>query len=269
MTSDGTAGGWLIDAHVHLHAGVAAGDLLDHAARGMAGEAARAGLAPSAGMLMLTESAGVESLDAFRAAEGWTVEPTGEAVSLAARRDGCLPVFVVAGRQIVTADGLEVHALGTLAQIADGQAMAATLAAVRGAGAVAVLPWGVGKWLGRRGAIVTALAADVSAEPGLCLADSGVRAWPLARPSQLAAAEVAGRSVLAGSDPLPLAGEVSRVGRYGVIAPALDPAAPLAAFRNWLSGGQRPAIYGRLERTDRFLRHQLAMQLAKRLRPRR
>ena len=71
-------------------------------------------------------------------------------------RPGTLPVLVIAGRQIVSAERIEVLALGTRTQIPDGQPLAATIDAVRADGALAVLPWGFGKWWGARGRMVDA-----------------------------------------------------------------------------------------------------------------
>ncbi len=103
----------------------------------------------------------------------WELEPNSEPETLAVRC-GSTRLNVIAGRQLVTRERLEVLALGTTAPLRDGEPMEATLAAVRDVGAAAVLPWGVGKWLGARGAVVARVLAD-PAWRDVFLGDNGNR----------------------------------------------------------------------------------------------
>lgn len=83
----------------------------------------------------------------------WQLRATGEEESLLlnhASRPG-VRMFVVAGRQLVTREKLEVLALASLAKIDDGRPLADTVDEVRNCGGLAVLPWGAGKWLGKEG----------------------------------------------------------------------------------------------------------------------
>ncbi|MEL6387931.1 MAG: hypothetical protein AAFR00_11325 [Pseudomonadota bacterium] len=262
----------LVDAHVHLYPGVDLGAMLTAAARHMA-QAAHGAPRRSPGILILTETAG---LDLFAGligpTDGWTIAPTAEPVSvLAMPRDevgGGSPLALVSGRQIVTAENIEVHALGTRELFADGVPAAAVLTAVQNAGALAVLPWGVGKWSGVRAELVRGLISRQAEWPGLMLADSGVRPAFLSRPVLLAEAEAGGLTVLAGSDPLPLAAESDKPGRYGFVASCcFDPERPFAALAAWLRGNTgSPETYGTLEGALAFLCRQVAMQVHKRLR---
>ncbi len=85
----------------------------------------------------------------------WPIQTTGEDCSLyLADR-----LLVLAGRQVVSAEGVEVLAQCTAAQFANGRPLEETIEEIQAAGALAVLPWGVGKWLGRRGKLVTEAAA--------------------------------------------------------------------------------------------------------------
>lgn len=253
-----------VDAHVHLHPGFDLGRCLSAAADHMApvwGEA-------RAGCLMLTEIAGRDTFPALPDRAGdWTLAPTAERTSRLARRSDGAWLAVTAGRQIVTAEGLEILALGMVATPSDGRPLEATLAAVREASALAVLPWGVGKWTGARGGIVDALVEREAGARDIFLADSGVRPGRLARPARLVRAEAAGWRVLAGTDPLPLPGEEEKPGRFGfLLEGAPDPERPFAALSARLKALDRsPETYGRLESVPRFLRQQIAMQLRKRL----
>ena len=72
--------------------------------------------------------------------------------------------------------------------------------------------------------------------------------------------------ILPGSDPLPLAGEIERIGRYGfVLRLKLDLDRPARALKAHLEGLERqPASFGRLQSPGRFLAAQLSLRLRKR-----
>jgi hypothetical protein len=160
----------LVDGHVHIY------DCFDVAAVFDAAGANFAAAARSFGReqayeaaLCLVESENEHFLDGvrtgrlgrvFRGRHGfWEIEPTSEPETLVVRR-GATRLIVIAGRQLVTRERLEVLALGTAAPLCSGEPIEATLRAVRAAGAATVLPWGVGKWLGARGAIVARILAE-------------------------------------------------------------------------------------------------------------
>jgi hypothetical protein len=179
---------------------------------------------------------------------------------LEAQRGDC-SLHIVAGRQIVTAERIEVHALAMRQTIADGQTLRATLEEVRASDALVVLPWGVGKWLGRRGRLVAeALAADLGT---VWLSDNGGRPW-FWRDALLARAPAAGRPVLRGSDPLPLPGEERRVGSFGcwLRGSVATAAALIARIRSSTPADLHP--YGNSESLARFLRNQSALRLRRR-----
>ena len=220
-------------------------------------------------MLCLVESAKERFLDGVRTGRlgrvwrgqhgFWEIEPCSEPETLVVRC-GSTRLNVIAGRQLVTRERLEVLALGTTAPLRDGEPMDATLAAVRDAGAAAVLPWGVGKWLGARGAVVARVLAD-PAWRDVFLGDNGNRLELGPDPKHFAAARRAGRCVLPGSDPLPLPGEEARVGGYGfAVDVALDPLRPTAALLAVLRSGASFVAFGRRERLTRFVGNQLALQ---------
>ncbi len=255
------AAAYLVDAHVHLYPGMDLGTVLDAASCHMAA------VGPGPGLLLLTENAGLDRFaDLAGTLGGWEITPTQEEVScLASPVAGGAPLAVVSGRQIVTAEGLEVHALGTRRVFAERQPIREVLAEVPRDGALTVLPWGFGKWSGARGKLMADLIAAPT--PGLMLADSGVRLGLTSRPALLAAGEARGLKVLAGSDPLPLAREAGKAGRFGFIAGhAFDTERPFAALAAWLGNREHsPETYGRLESPLGFLYAQTAMQIRKRL----
>ena len=174
-------------------------------------------------------------------------------------------IYILAGRQIVTSEGLEVLALATDCAFIEGRSTADTIQAVLSKGGIPVIPWGFGKWLGKRGQWLSALLR--SPHPNLCLADSGSRPvfWP--EPALLQQASAQGLSVLSGTDPFPFRSETKLVGRSGfTITGAFDPSRPAASLRQALSGAASPTRYGSQETPFRCLRNQLAMQFIKRFR---
>ncbi|RPI64462.1 MAG: hypothetical protein EHM50_00610 [Lysobacterales bacterium] len=260
----------LVDGHVHIHDCFSVPRVFDAAAANFA-TAARA-LRSRGGydaVLCLAESDKEHFLDGLRSRRlgrvwrgrhgYWELEPSSESETFVVRC-GSARLRVIAGRQLVTRERLEVLALGTAAPLRDGEPMEATLSAVRDAGGAAVLPWGVGKWLGARGAVV----ARVLADPGwrdVFLGDNGNRLDVGPEPAHFRVARRAGRCVLPGSDPLPLPGEEARVGGYGfAVDVALDPLRPTAALLAVLRSGAPFAAFGRRERLVRFVGNQLALR---------
>jgi hypothetical protein len=222
----------VIDTHVHLQAGQSAGTLLTAAAANL-GALAPAGATRA---IVLVERVGSDVFTPL--ARGplpaevrlVTVESSGKA--LCVRTRGGDDLWVLPGRQVVTAERLEVLLLGMASPLGDGVSAAEAITAAGRLGAVPVLPWAVGKWLGARGSLVASLMHRF-ADAGLLLADSALRpyGWPEPRVMRTAA------RLLAGTDPLPLAGDSERAGRYAVLLDAaLDDSDPhgslLAALRD-------------------------------------
>ncbi len=276
------SGTFMVDAHVHCHAGVAPARLLDHAAANIAAAAAALDIRPAAGWLLFTEMAGDDAFAALERAaangttlDGWRIRRTAEPISLIAepisptdRDAAALPLILVAGRQIVTAEGLEVLAIGARGPFSDGQDMTSAVAAVRAADGLAVLPWGFGKWWGSRGAVVANVLAH--ATPGsVFLGDNGGRLQGTSPPAAFATAAAKGIPVLPGSDPLPLAAEAeTAAGRYGFVLEAVvdadHPAAGLLAHLEALR--EQPPSFGNRQSLLPFVSRQLAMQWRKRRR---
>lgn len=190
--------------------------------------------------------------------DGWRFSHTEEAFTLLAGKNDA-DLLLIAGRQIVTAEKLEVLALVTDHKFRDGLPVEETLRQVVAQGALPVLPWGVGKWLGRRGALVgRALRSPLA--PHLFLGDISGRPalWP--RPALFGQAEERGIAVLNGTDPLPLATEAGRVGSFGSsLRGPLPPQRPGRAILRLLRE-QAPVPYGAAETASRFLRNQMALR---------
>ncbi|MEQ8770953.1 MAG: hypothetical protein RIB60_10655 [Phycisphaerales bacterium] len=250
-----------LDAHVHLHPRFDAAAFLDHAARNARGNAA----------LCFTECAGVnrftELRDASSAGE-WLITPTAEPESLIARR-GEHAVILIAGRQVITAERLEVLAVAADSDVADGQPLGTTIDATLAAGALPVLPWAFGKWTGARG---RAVASCIESRSDVFVADQAGRPAGTPEPPILALARERGLINLSGSDPLDLPRHVARPASFGCTLTdggsdtfELDAQTPADDLRAKLARlTTSPPIRGSRVSPIGFVRDQVALRLAKR-----
>lgn len=167
-------------------------------------------------------------------------------------------LYWLAGKQVATAERLEVLALGTCASFTDGQPLAEALDSVRHSGALPVLPWSPGKWLGGRRKII-GRAIDGANGTDLALGDVAIRPSLLPEPFFHSAGK-RGCAVLAGSDPLPLPGEEQQVmSAWSVVdhsLPEQDNTAFLRALRSPSGRG------GRQNSLAQSIRRQLAYRNA-------
>jgi hypothetical protein len=124
-------------------------------------------------------------------------------------------ITAVKGQQLITDEGLEVLAVGLSEPAASGQTLTKTIDQIRRFGGLSILAWGAGKWIGRRGRLVTACIRAEIGSLDVMLADNGGRPAIWWHVPQFDIAREHGLRILAGSDPLPLAGEERRVGSYG------------------------------------------------------
>ncbi len=204
-----------------------------------------------------------------RAAEGrlgrWRLEETGERASLAAT-DGARRLLLVAGRQVATADGLEVLALGTASELPDGDGLHETVDRVLALGAPAAVPWGLGKWWFRRGRLLRDLL-EAEAPEGFLLGDNAARPRGVPPSSLFRLAAEREVPMLAGTDPLSRPEEARRVGAYGSLVEVGASAfleAPAAAIRTRLRALRTsPPVIGRRMTAPAVLGSQLRFWLAR------
>ena len=261
--------GALIDAHVHFYPSYDAKRFLDAASDGFARQpqtAARRVLCMAESCFdnwfstLLDQKYRAQSLEGT----GWELHPTEEPQSLRLRRthDGS-ELLIIAVHQCVTAEDIEVLMLGQVEKHPDGQPAEVVVAAALAAGALPLLPWGFGKWLGRRGELVTHLKATFGAQ--LLLGDNSGRLARTPMPALLSEGGDQGHCLLPGSDPLPMQGEEHKVASFGAWVPGhISAEKPFADLRVILAHGAQPEPYGAGETLVRFARNQLLMQIRKR-----
>lgn len=260
----------LVDGHVHIHSCFDIELLLDAALNNFQNFSH----ANAAFFLALTES---KSQNYFhhlhQLAQGnsntgltlnaWQIMLTDEPCSLRAQKSSGEGLYLIAGRQIVTLDGLEVLALLTKETFADGLPIEQTINQVLKSGGIPVIPWGFGKWMGNRGRRLSKLIE--SSIPGLFLADNSGRPVFWREPIFFRKAKQQGLGILSGSDPFPFRSEIERPGKAGFsIYGVLNPQKPAASLRKLLlHSDSLPQPYGSLETLWRCLRNQFAIQYLK------
>lgn len=261
---------WLVDAHVHLHQLFPLADAFD-AAAGHFRRWARELALPDGwvGCLMLAENEGEARFRHLQRrglgpdAGEWSVRPTAEDVSLLVCHADRPRFALIAGRQVVTADHLEVLTLGTAEPLANGSPIEGAIDHAAAEQAIAVLPWGFGKWWARRGARLARLLGSESGSRRFFLGDNGGRPHHFPAPPLLRRGASRGIWNLPGSDPLPLPGDASRTGSYGFLLPALpDLERPFAQIRHVVGNlNAQPHLFGRRAGLLHFLRAQTALRV--------
>jgi len=274
------AGAVLVDAHVHIHDCFEIGEFLDAAAQNFSAAAERFGLAANfASMLCLTETARADRFGELRrraengageaeiGTSGWRVSTDVEAESVTVSHPELGRMHIVAGRQIVADERLEVLALGYAQRRADGGTVLAIIDEVTAHGALAVLPWGFGKWLGGRGRVVRSVIEHIQGGR-LHIGDNSGRPAGFGEPAEFALGERLGMRILPGTDPLPFVSESDRAGSFGFMCPIrVRAATPWADLRTALVDTDVSLRrFGRLESPFRFVRNQIAMQYQVRMR---
>ena len=254
---------WPVDGHVHFHDLALVPSMLDAAAINF-GRVESGGATPSGALLLAQASSEkvFESLQRMPGIGNWRIVPVPEEPQTLLAKRGETVLAIVCGRQVRADDGLEVLALGTGRTFQDGLPFLESVESVRQSDALTVLPWGVGKWLGRRGSLVDAAAHAIGREQ-LFIGDNGGRLRLMGMPRRIHRFERRGIRVLPGTDPFPFGSDLRRVGRFGFLA-ELQPAwiSPWRQLRDWLTSlAASPRPYGRALGPLTFLFNQVGIRV--------
>jgi hypothetical protein len=255
-----------VDGHVHFHSAERVAMTLDAAADNFR-RVRGAGTGDCLGALLLTQAGGERVFEALRdqpSCGDWRIRPVpDEEQSLLAER-GETAIAVVCGRQVRCERGLEVTALGTTEEFADGRPLEDTIRELRASGALVSLPWGFGKWMGARGEQVRrALHQNDSAALAVC--DNGSRLQLLGRPKLVQEAAALGYRVLPGTDPFPFGGDHRRAGSFGFLAAEPGRDRPWQDLRAWLDAQESsPPAYGAALGPVRFVINNVGIQFRNR-----
>lgn len=145
----------------------------------------------------------------------WSLHPARSASCLTFSHADHGELHIVPGRQMATAERLEVLGLAMSTPVPDGFPLPQTLARIKAAGGTPVLPWAVGKWLFQRGRTLENLLRT-SPPDRFLLGDSAMRPAPGPLPRLMRLARDLDFALTAGSDPLPLPGEEQLVGTFAL-----------------------------------------------------
>lgn len=174
-------------------------------------------------------------------------------------------IIAVRGQQLITTEGLEVLGIGQKSDLDAGLSLAEMVERIRAIGGWPIIAWGAGKWTGRRGRLVAEMVVSENHPPNIMLADNGGRPWLWSRVRQFELAKERGVRVLAGTDPLPLKGEESRIGSYGFSMSADHaPGEPIIdSFCRALEDPSVPTLgIGKQMGIGRFASNQLRLRLS-------
>lgn len=225
----------IADMHMHVYpchdAAASMGNLLDNLAR----------LCPTAlRAAFLAERSDCDwfaslTSDAPGSIPGFTVRTCGNHDCVLLHRKEGEQLYVFAGRQIATAERVEILSLTSSALIPDGLPIAQAAALVMEAGGVPCLGWAPGKWSFRRHRVVEEMIAEFGRR--LLIGDTSLRPtiWP--EPDLMKRAGALGIGIVAGSDPLPFPGEERWSGTYTtLIEGEFDDTRPVTSMRTLLTG---------------------------------
>lgn len=273
-----------LDAHIHVHPHVPVEELL-HAALGNFDLAAdREGVTiPRDYVLCFTESTGMDVFSRLqKRAEPtgsgnsplplpqrniWTFQTTPSPQCLKAVDNSNHEIYLFAGRQLISSENLELLSLFSDVNIQDQTCSLEELSEkVWINGGLPVLPWGVGKWLGKRKHAVERFIKRKREFPVL-LADNGNRPhfWP--HPKELRTASESILPIASGSDPLPLPNHHLRAGSYGgwINQRRLDADNPVSDLKSILVQPGLVVPFGPQATMFNFFHDQLLVNLRKRL----
>lgn len=166
---------------------------------------------------------------------GLTIQPSPEKEAILFQENGRISHLILAGRQLVSNDGLEVLSLATDLFVEDRKFSTGELIQkVNESGGVPVLNWAPGKWFFNRGKIVREQIQN-SKTNTFVVGDNPLRCtlWPT--PQIMKEATNKGFKLIAGSDPLPFVGEENNIGTYCFATHApFDMKKPVASIRQIL-----------------------------------
>lgn len=259
----------LVDGHVHLHACFDIDTAFDVAKRNLDSVRSKLHLpAATSDVLWLAELRDERATDRLRAslAHGgrWQPDVSDGAIMRLQHSEHGHKLTVVFGRQIRTAENLEILVVGTMEQTPSGRPLEETVEASLDQDALVMIPWGFGKWTGARGRTVARAYERFSAQ-GVRLADTGAHSRFRGDPGVFVRSIADENPILSGSDPFPFPDQIRAIGRTGFVLTDIpadfgwpDMLSAVASLKG------QPRRFGRSFRTTEFARLQVKMQLRKR-----
>ncbi len=195
--------------------------------------------------------------------QNWVISTTGDSKCLLATNTDNKSIYIYCGRQLISKENLELLSLFVTPQLGDGEYSLKELAdIVFQEGGLPVVPWGVGKWTGRRKQVVADFINNRHTYP-IILGDNGNRPSILRQPVEFASTKL----LLSGSDPLPLKTHQHRAGSYGICIPgvSIDASHPINSLIKLIRNGPTHSFFGTRVGLLRFFADQLWINVRKRI----
>ena len=261
----------LVDSHVHFHTCFRKDSFFEAASTNFRLGAQQLRLTKrSTGCLLFSETSKDQYFRQFQATSGisathkWTFHATAEDCSLIVQGNENQRLIVIAGRQIETEENLEVLALGYAGEFPNGLTLEETVRRTVDSGALAVIPWGFGKWWFRRGKVLRQFLKSRNLK-NVFLGDNSGRPRLGGWPRFFTLAESEGMLILPGSDPLPFPNQVKKPGSYGFLLEGeLDEQRPFEGLKRLLQQKtSQPRMFGRPESLHNFFVSQSRIQILK------
>jgi len=220
----------IVDSHTHFHGIFKLNAILDAAYRNLRRIAQNFALEEHFSAVLFV--AGIGSDDIKSRLEDatnreWLISTTGELNTLSAQSLDRRKICLIIGRQALSEEGLEVLGYSPTYLVDSGLPIKKIIVDIRASGGIAIIPWGFGKWIGKRKKVMIDLIKTW--DDIFFIGDNGGRPKFLSYPYVFQLAEKKGIRVLPGSDPLPIPNEFNRIGSCGFsIEGKLDENAPLS-----------------------------------------
>lgn len=162
-------------------------------------------------------------------------KPSPEQNAIAIYWKGKPVLHLFAGRQVVTAERIEILALTIDMPIAEKLPAEEVVHLILRANGLPVVSWAPGKWFFERGRVVRELMEKFGPNQ-LLIGDTGLRPTTWGEPRLMHDAAGKGFKIISGSDPLPFAGEEKYFGTYATaFEGSFDPSQPVTSVRKLLT----------------------------------
>jgi len=261
----------LIDSHVHIHGTYDLNIFFESVFNNFSYYASRIDKTkPWKAFLLLTEMYAVNyfgklyETNSIDSSNKYIVQRTEEKNSVRITSSKGNEVFVISGKQIIAKNNIEVLALCTNKEFDEQQSLSSTIKLINVENGIAVLPWGVGKWSGKRKESLNKFLID-NREESFFLGDNSGRPTFWSEPDLFKIGNQTGHFVLPGTDALSIPSEVNKTATYGFyVYDKIDKNKPTESIKNIITNlTASPKHYGRLEKIGPFFKNQIIMQLNK------
>lgn len=262
----------LVDSHVHIHQCYNLDEFFNNTFTNFSKFSKIIGNGKEwLGVLFFTEIKGVNYFkklveDTYKYIDNskFTIQNTSEENSLILKNNFEQKIVIIAGKQIIAKSNIEVLALCTTKDIEQQQSLLKTVHAIKNNDGIVVLPWGVGKWTGKRKKIISNFLNEYSNE-SFFLGDNSGRPTFWNDPDIFEIGNNTNHFVLPGTDALALPSEINKTASYGFyLSTKVDLNKPTHSIKNALLNlDKQPQSFGNLENPIKFFVNQLKLQINK------